>query len=96
MSIWIRETWIAATLLAFGVLALPPAIYLVGQQVFGPYDAEGGLTSLVDRVWLDLAQGEPVAWLLVLSPYVVVQLGRASLTLFRGRRTREPDHSSDS
>jgi hypothetical protein len=96
MSNWIREAWLAATLLAFGVLALPAAIYLVGQQIFGPYEAEGGLAALVDRIWLDLAQGEPVAWLLVLSPYAVIQLGRISLRLFRGRRRREPDHSSES
>jgi hypothetical protein len=96
MSNWTREAWIAATLLAFGVLALPPAIYLVGQQLFGPYDAGGGLAALVDRIWLDLTQGEPAAWLLVLSPYVVIQLGRLSLRLFRGRRSREPDHSSGS
>ena len=73
---WQREVGIAAGLLAFGLLGLPFAIYLVGNRVLGNYAGSGAL-GLAESLWLDLAAFYPLAWLLVLSPYIVVQLARA-------------------
>jgi hypothetical protein len=76
-STWQRETAIAAGLLAFGLLALPFAIYLVGQQLLGDYAQGAGALALAESIWLDLLALRLPAWLLVLSPYLLVQLARA-------------------
>jgi hypothetical protein len=81
---WQREVGIAAGLLAFGLLGLPFAIYVVGDQVLGDYAGSGAL-GLAESVWLDLAAFYPSAWLLVLSPYIVVQLARGVFRVWRRR-----------
>lgn len=80
---WRRELIIAATLFAFGVFVLPLAIYWVGQNIMGEYAADTGVLGLAEHIWTDLLTLSPAAWLLVLSPYVVVQLGRAIRTWWR-------------
>jgi hypothetical protein len=89
-----RELLIAVVLLAIGLAALPAAIYFVGQQIMGPYESEAGLTGLMDQIWADLMTGAPHAWLLVLSPWLVIQTARLAMRAGRRRKTREPDHSS--
>lgn len=79
---WQREAGIAAGLLAFGLLVLPFAIYLVGGRVLGDYAGAGAL-GLAESIWLDLASLYPLTWLLVLSPYIVVQLARAVRHVWR-------------
>ena len=78
-----REIAVAAGLFAAGLLLLPPAIYLVGRQVAGEY--AGGPLALADQIWADFMQLEPGAWLLVLSPYVLVQLVRLIGRTWRAR-----------
>ena len=75
-SRWKRELAIAAGFLGCGLLLLPPAVYWVGQELVGDYAADGGMGALADQFWSDLLRFEPAAWLLVLSPYVVLQLIR--------------------
>jgi len=53
--------------------------------VAGEYAAGGGPLALADQVWSDLIQLEPSAWLLVLSPYVFVQLARLIRRTWRAR-----------
>jgi hypothetical protein len=79
---WQREVGIAAGLLAFGFLVLPFAIYLVGGRVIGDYAGAGAL-GLAESIWLDLAALYPLTWLLVLSPYLVVQLARGMRRVWR-------------
>lgn len=79
---WQREVGIAAGLLAFGLLVLPFAIYFVGQQAFGEFAGSGAL-ALAESIWLDLASLYPLTWLLVLSPYLLVQLARAVRRIWR-------------
>ena len=69
-----REIAIAAALFAVGLLMLPPAIYWIGRQVAGDY--AGGPLAFADQIWADFVQLEPAAWLLVLSPYLLLQLVR--------------------
>jgi len=80
-----REIAIAAALFAAGLVLLPLAIYWVGGRVAGDYAGGGGPLGLADQVWSDLLQLEPAAWLLVLSPYLFVQLARLIKRTWRPR-----------
>ena len=84
-SSWQREAAIAAGLLALGVLALPFAIYVVGQQLLGDYGDGAGPLALAENIWLDLLALHLPAWLLVLSPYLLVQLARGVRRTWRRR-----------
>jgi hypothetical protein len=83
-----RELIIAGVLAAIGLIALPLAIYFVGQRIVGPYGGEGtegGSLDLSASIWAAMAGGDWAAWLLVLSPYVFVQLIRLSMRIARPR-----------
>ena len=82
---WQREAAIAAGLLAFGLLALPFAIYLVGQRLLGEYGEGAGPLALAENLWLDLLALRLPAWLLVLSPYLTIQLARGIRRVWRRR-----------
>ena len=90
---------LAGMLLLTGLVGLPLAIYGVGQRVFGEYAPNQGLIDLAGAIWLNLARLHAAAWLLVLSPYIVISLLRLSYRLWRPRRraverpTNEPDPS---
>jgi hypothetical protein len=73
---WQRELAIAAAALAFGLLALPFVIYTVGQRLIGEYAENSGALALAESIWVDLAALRLPAWVLVLSPYLTVQLVR--------------------
>lgn len=88
-----RELILIAALLAAGLVLLPPAVYWVGIQVVGPYESEAGLPGLIGHVWSDFFSLEPGAWLLVWSPYLIVQLVRIAWTV---RRRRDVTHVTDS
>lgn len=81
-----RETLILSALLAFGVLVLPFAIYVVGSQLIGEYRPDATAASLALDLWAALGTGHWAAWLLVTSPYLVVQALRSARALWRGRR----------
>jgi hypothetical protein len=67
------------------LVLLPLAIYWVGRQVAGEYAGGGGPLGFADQVWSDFLQLAPSAWLLVLSPYVFVQLARLIRRTWRAR-----------
>jgi hypothetical protein len=75
---WRRETTIAATAIGFGLFILPFAVYIVGERLIGVYDPDGGggALALAETIWLDLLSLRLPAWILVLSPYITVQLAR--------------------
>jgi hypothetical protein len=73
---WQRELSIAAAALGFGLIVLPFAIYFVGQRLLGEYRADAGAMALAEAIWLDLLSLSAPAWVLVLSPYLTVQLLR--------------------
>ena len=75
------ELILGMVLIAIGMLALPVAVYWVGQVVIGGYESDAGMAGLIGAVWDDLGRGSLAAWILVLSPYVVIQLFRAALKL---------------
>jgi hypothetical protein len=84
-DVWKRELTIAAVLFAFGFFVLPLAIYWIGGQFIGQYEPGSGALTLADRFWSDLLRLNPLAWLLVLSPYLVVQLARIVRRTWRTR-----------
>jgi hypothetical protein len=78
-----RELIIVAVLFAFGFFALPFAIYGVGQKMIGDYAPDAGAWALTESIWSDLLSLKLSAWLLVLSPYGVVQLLRLGRRIWR-------------
>jgi hypothetical protein len=91
---WQREVTIAAALLAFGLLVLPFVVYFVGQQILGDYGDGLGALALAESIWVDLLSFRLAAWVLVLSPYLTIQLARgvrpppSSSSGIAGRETR--------
>jgi hypothetical protein len=77
------ELVLFAALLCTGVVLLPLAVYWVGQFVVGEYESDGGVGGLLGALWDDLGQGSIPAWILVASPYVVIQLFRLARALLR-------------
>jgi len=80
-----RELVIAGIMLIIGLVAVPIAVYFVGQAVVGPYQDDGGLVSLLGQVWTELFDFRIAAWILVLSPYAIVLLLRAAVSRRRNR-----------
>jgi hypothetical protein len=87
---WRRELTIGAVAFAVGFFVLPLAIYWIGQRLLGNYATGAGVLDLADRIWGDFLQLAPAAWLLVLSPYLVVQLSRLVRRLLRARNPVKP------
>jgi hypothetical protein len=85
-----KELLVAAALLSFGLAALPVLVYWVGSRVVGEYYPDSGLSDFVWHIWSDLAAGSVLAWILIVSPYLIIQLLRLALILWR----RRPDVSS--
>jgi hypothetical protein len=85
-----KELLVAAVLLSFGLAALPVLVYWVGSRVVGEYYPDSGLSDFVWHIWSDLAAGSVLAWILIVSPYLIIQLLRLALILWR----RRPDVSS--
>ena len=80
---WKRELTIAAAMLAFGLFILPLAIYIVGQRLIGEYDADAGVGALFEHIWIDFLSLRATAWVLILGPYVTVQLIRGVRRVWR-------------
>ncbi len=74
-----KELVLALGLIGAGLLLLPFAVYWVGQQIIGEYESETGLWGLLTSIWSDFFALQLGAWLLVLSPYLTIQLVRLAL-----------------
>jgi hypothetical protein len=85
-----KELLVATALLSFGLAALPVLVYWVGIRVVGEYYPDSGLSDFVWHIWSDLAAGSVLAWILIVSPYLIIQLLRLSLIFWR----RRPDVSN--
>lgn len=82
MQILRRETLTLLLFLFAGVLLLPIAIYIVGGEIFGAYSGSG-FGDFYRDIHGDLRDGQSVVIFLLLSPYLVWQLLRASIDVFR-------------
>ena len=78
----LKETALLVGLLFIGFVIMPIAIYWIGPRVLGEFggygysDFFGGLSARIRG-------GDLVAWLFVLSPYLVWQILRITLFAFR-------------
>lgn len=79
-----REALLALGALAFGLICLPALVFLVGQRLVGEYEA--GLSGFYEAIGAALAQGRWYAWMLVLSPYLILLLLRFAFWLRRNRQ----------
>ena len=82
IPVWKKELLLALVLLAVGLLLLPLGVYLAGREIAGDYAGEG-LWGLFRHILADLGRGQMAAWLLLLSPYLTVQLSRLGVACFR-------------
>lgn len=83
-----KELILAGVLIAVGILVLPIGIFHVGQRLLGDYSAEGaGVLHLYGQILRDMGAGRPIAWLLVLSPWLGILLLRALWWPFSRRRS---------
>jgi hypothetical protein len=80
-----REALLALGLVAFGLIALPALVYLVGQRVVGEYsEVMAGFYAAIGDA---LVAGNLFAWILVLSPYLCILLIRCCFWLRPSRKT---------
>ena len=76
------ESALFLILLLVGLLFLPIVIFAVGTSIFGEY-AGNGFWDFLGLLHSKLWAGEPVAWFLVLSPYLIWQIFRMTIWAFR-------------
>jgi hypothetical protein len=87
-----NELLLLGILLGFGLFLLPLVVYLVGVEIVGPYEGEGGAFGLLASILTALARGNWAAWVLTLSPYLIFLLTRLTVrTLRRPRVTPVTD-----
>ena len=77
-----HEAILLAACLAFGLLLLPAAVFLVGQTVFGEFGGDG-IGGFYGELYGRLANADLVVWFLVLSPYLFWQSARLTFMTFR-------------
>jgi hypothetical protein len=83
-----RELIILGAALAFGVLAVPPLLWLAGPRFLGPYPG-GGPGAIVANFFRGLASGESGFWIIALGPYLILTALRALIALVRARPLRD-------
>ncbi len=78
-----RELLILGGALVFGVLVMPPVLWLAGTRALGPY-ADGGMGDLAENFFHGLASASFAFWAVVLAPYLIALAVRALVGLARG------------
>ena len=67
-----KEAAVFLILLLIGLVLLPICIWVVGNAVFGAYEG-AGYADFFGTLSGKIRSGNPVAWFLVLSPWIVWQ-----------------------
>lgn len=83
-----NETALFLALLFLGLVVVPVAIFMVGEQFFGEYGGHG-FGDFFGTLTAKIRAGDLVAWFLVLSPYLAWQTLR--LTISGWRYLSSPD-----
>lgn len=78
----LKELALFLGLLFLGLVLLPVTIFLVGQQIFGEYGG-AGFSGFFNALGSKLREGNWVAWLLTLAPYLAWQTIRLTRFLWR-------------
>lgn len=74
-----------------GGLLLPVAAYLAGKRLIGAYEGKLGLSDYLGSIYAGAAQGELLAWWLLLTPALVALLWYLLLRLGRRPADRQDD-----
>jgi hypothetical protein len=77
-----RELIILGAALVFGVLAVPPLLWVAGPRLLGPYPG-GGAGAIVANFFRGLASGSMGSWSVALGPYLVLMALRALIAVAR-------------
>ncbi len=77
-----KEAALFSILLFVGLVLLPGLVWVVGQAVFGAYGGDG-YGEFFGTLMRKIRSGDWVAWFLVLSPWLGVQLLRLATRLWR-------------
>lgn len=77
-----KEAAIFLAMLFLGLVVLPFAIWFVGNAVFGDYGG-AGYADFFGNLGLKIRSGNMVAWFLVLSPWLALQIVRLALAGWR-------------
>jgi hypothetical protein len=75
------KRWLTGILLC--VIAMPLLIYMVGTILVGPYEGEFGLLGLIGSLYGDALTGTPSAWLVLLSPCLLILIWMLSMRIGR-------------
>ena len=73
------KRWIYALLAS--LMVVPVLVYFVGGLIVGPYEGEGGLIEMMGIIYVDAMTGHWSAWVLLLSPLLLVGIWKACATL---------------
>ena len=77
-----REAAVFAGFLFVGLVVLPIIVWFVGKAVFGAYGG-AGFADFYGTLSGKIRSGDPVAWFLVLSPWLAWQILRLTLLGWR-------------
>ena len=77
-----KESLLLLWLLLAGIFILPGAIYLIGRAMFGEYGGTG-FSAFYGQLHSELRSSDYSVWFLVLSPYLVWQILRLTVRVFR-------------
>ena len=81
-----RELLIGGLCLAVGGLVMPVLIYIAGSLTLGPYGSNAGFGTFLGDFYGGLFGSSAPVWAIVLGPYVLFSLLRA--TIFMHRRLK--------
>ncbi len=85
----VNELLLFAGLLLFGFIIMPGLIYLIGGIVFGEFD--GGYLQFFGQLTRRLVNLNPVAWFLVLSPWLGILTVRITWLALRATSRKSRD-----
>ena len=74
-------SWMLFTLLS--ILTVPVVVFLVGRLLAGPYEGKFGLLGLMGNIYRDAILGNAGAWLILLSPLILIAIWWGSFRLSR-------------
>jgi hypothetical protein len=77
-----RELTLLVGAVAFGVLVVPPLLWLVGERALGPYPG-GGVGAIVANFFRGLVTGSWGFWVVALAPYLFITILRALVAIAR-------------
>ena len=81
----LKEMALFGALFLVGLVVLPLLIYLVGEAVFGAYEG-AGFSAFYGQLHGEFRAAEPAVVFLLLAPYILWQLLRATVRVFRNLR----------